>query len=60
MNTLSKYINKKIFTYFSHFLYTKMVVKHKSRKSRLVCAVDEISEIDHLKQKNRTVLDSVS
>ena len=39
---------------FSHFLYTKMVVKHKSSKSRSVCAVDEILKMDHLKQKNQT------
>ena len=36
-----------------------MVVKHKSSKNRWVYAVDEISEMDHLKQKNQTALDSV-
>ena len=34
MNTLSEYIWKNSLIYFSHFLYTKMVVKHKSLKSR--------------------------
>ena len=37
----------------------EMVVNHKSSKSIQVCAVDEISEMDCLKQKNQTVLDSV-
>ena len=37
-----------------------MVVKHKSSKSRQVYAVDEISEMDQLKQKNQKVLDDPS
>ena len=36
-----------------------MIVKYKSSKSRQVCAVDEISETDRVKQKNQTVLNSV-
>ena len=36
-----------------------MVAKHTSSESRKTCAVDEILKMDHLKQKNQTVLDSV-
>ena len=47
------------FIYFSHFLYTVMIVKHQASKSRQVWAIDEASEMDRLEPKNQTVLDSV-
>ena len=53
MNTLTNYILKKNLI----FLYT--FSKRDSSNSRYVCAVDEILEMDHLKQKIQIVLDLV-
>ena len=48
-----------IFIFSIHFFYIKTAGKRDSSKCRYVCAVDEILETDHLKQKIQIVLDSV-